>query len=108
MLYLIKRENNKKRQVRDCGLTSQTEPNVSLIFISIRSLCSDDTIFLEKSQGRILKCHGNQFWPITLKMAEESSKQSNIILEIGLLVSVLDWNCLIRLIAALRNIFKFC
>lgn len=48
--------DNKKRQVRYCGLASQTEPNVSLIFISIFFLCVHDTTFSEKSQGRILKC----------------------------------------------------
>lgn len=48
--------------MRNCGLASQSEPNVSLIFTSICFLCLDDTSFIEKCQGEIemLKGTNNQ------------------------------------------------
>lgn len=48
--------------MRNCGLASQSEPNVSLIFTSIFPLWFYDTSVLEKCQGEIemLKGTNNQ------------------------------------------------
>lgn len=53
-------------------------------------------------------CHENQFSPIMRKIIDESSKHSNMRLEIAWEELFRNLNCLTRLIAVFRNIFRHC